>query len=217
MGYQALIYDPPGLGRASGWDGGWSLEHACNDIRAVLDAEGIQRSQLLGTSMGGKVSLLFASQHPDRVERACLYGTEALGSPHARSIYRFFRSVFTHVPTEELGLTLAPWLFGASFLTTKTSLAQDVMRGFRPSVQERQTTLAQVGAIAAFDFASILPQVRAPIVLHAGREDALVFAEDIRRTAEAIPGAEYVEVPRAGHSLLLENAEDCLRALLLDA
>ena len=213
LGYRAYVYDPPGLGRMSSWSGTWTLANATSDIHAVLDAERIERCTLLGTSMGGKVSLAFAAQAGERVERAVLYGTEAVGSHHARAIYAFFHTVFTHVPTEELSSALRPWLFGASFLAAKPELVDDISRSFRPSVQERQTTLAQIAAIGQTDWADLLPQVKVPVLLHAGEEDTLVHSADIERTAAALTSGSYREVPRAGHSLLLENAEDCLRAL----
>ncbi|PIE22071.1 MAG: hypothetical protein CSA62_14295 [Planctomycetota bacterium] len=213
LGYRAYVYDPPGLGRMSGWSGAWSLDNALADIHAVLDAENIERCTLLGTSMGGKVSLAFAAEAGARVERAVLYGTEAANSRHAQAIYAFFHTVFTHVPTEQLSAALRPWLFGASFLAAKPDLVNDISRSFRPSVQERQTTLAQINAISNTDWADLLPQIEVPVLLHAGKEDTLVHSADIARTAAALKNGSYREVPSAGHSLLLENPDDCLRAL----
>lgn len=39
------------------------------DVRAWLDAQGLERVTLLGHSMGGKVAMLLACRHPARVER----------------------------------------------------------------------------------------------------------------------------------------------------
>lgn len=39
------------------------------DLRALLDRHGLRRVHLLGHSMGGKTAMLFASMHPERIDR----------------------------------------------------------------------------------------------------------------------------------------------------
>ena len=46
-----------------------SFEAMAGDLRAWLDGQALDRVALLGHSMGGKVSMLFACRHPERVER----------------------------------------------------------------------------------------------------------------------------------------------------
>jgi esterase len=46
-----------------------SYEEMMADVLGVLDAQGIARATLLGHSMGGKVAMLLACRHPQRVER----------------------------------------------------------------------------------------------------------------------------------------------------
>src|SRR5437868_13352763 len=44
-----------------------TLEERMDDVRAVLDAVGSERTALLSYSEGGNLALLFAAAHPDRV------------------------------------------------------------------------------------------------------------------------------------------------------
>lgn len=46
-----------------------SYEEMMGDVLAWLDAQGLARATLLGHSMGGKVAMLLACRHPERVER----------------------------------------------------------------------------------------------------------------------------------------------------
>lgn len=46
-----------------------SYEEMTADVLAWLDAQGLARVTLLGHSMGGKVAMLLACRHPERVER----------------------------------------------------------------------------------------------------------------------------------------------------
>ena len=45
-----------------------------DDLRAVIDAAGVDRSALLGVSEGGPMSVLFAATYPERVVRLSCTG-----------------------------------------------------------------------------------------------------------------------------------------------
>lgn len=51
--------------------------HAVEFVRRTLDALGLERATLVGNSMGGFFSLVFALAHPERVERLVLVGAPA--------------------------------------------------------------------------------------------------------------------------------------------
>jgi len=53
----------------SPWDEAMDYPSMAEDVRQVLDDHGIDRAAVIGHSMGGKVAMWLASDHPDRVER----------------------------------------------------------------------------------------------------------------------------------------------------
>ena len=67
-------YDKRGTGASDG-AANFSFEERVDDIRAVMDAAGIQRAHLYGASEGGPQSVIFAAAHPKRVKSLTLYGT----------------------------------------------------------------------------------------------------------------------------------------------
>ena len=54
-----------------------TLEQRMDDVRAVMDAAGVERAALLGMSEGGPMSLLFAATHPERTQALVLVGATA--------------------------------------------------------------------------------------------------------------------------------------------
>src|SRR5438067_9772545 len=54
-----------------------TLEERTDDIRAVMDAVGIQRTNLFGASEGGSMACLFAATYPDRVDHLLIWGAMA--------------------------------------------------------------------------------------------------------------------------------------------
>lgn len=66
--YRALALDHRGHGD-SGWDpeNRYDLDFFVDDVESVTEALGIERLVLVGHSLGGRVSTLFAGRHPERV------------------------------------------------------------------------------------------------------------------------------------------------------
>jgi len=68
-----------------------------------------------------------------------------------------------------------------------------------------------VGALHALrerpDSTPLLATIHVPVLVVAGGEDVITPAEGMREMASAIPGAEFVVVPRAGHLAPLEQPD----------
>ncbi len=64
------------------------LEVRMDDLRAVMDAVGVERAAIFGTHEAGSMCALFAATYPERTAALCLYnpivrGTAAPGFPWA--------------------------------------------------------------------------------------------------------------------------------------
>jgi pimeloyl-ACP methyl ester carboxylesterase len=65
-GYRVLRYDVRGYGGSSRPEAGASYSHD-RDLLALLDANEVTQTALVGCSMGGGISIEFALEHPERV------------------------------------------------------------------------------------------------------------------------------------------------------
>lgn len=66
--YRVLALDQRGHGRSEHAER-YSFELMRDDLGAFADALGLEQFSLMGHSMGGLVALLFAEEHPERVQR----------------------------------------------------------------------------------------------------------------------------------------------------
>jgi esterase len=66
--YRVVAMDQRGHGQSEHTDE-YSFDLMRDDLRNFVDALGLERFSLVGHSMGGLVALLFAEEHPGRVER----------------------------------------------------------------------------------------------------------------------------------------------------
>jgi len=64
--YRVVRYDARGYGRSSRPEPGRPYSHV-RDLTAVLDAAGVERTALVGCSMGGGIAIDVALEHPERV------------------------------------------------------------------------------------------------------------------------------------------------------
>jgi pimeloyl-ACP methyl ester carboxylesterase len=54
-----------------------TMEERMDDIRAVMDAAGVEQASILGFSEGGALAMLFAATYPERTSRLVLWGSYA--------------------------------------------------------------------------------------------------------------------------------------------
>lgn len=71
-GVRIVAPDLRGRGRSNGIAGPAGMAAHADDLAALLDALGIERTLVVGHSMGGFVSVVFAHRHPERVARLLL-------------------------------------------------------------------------------------------------------------------------------------------------
>jgi pimeloyl-ACP methyl ester carboxylesterase len=85
-GHLVLAYDARGHGRsAPARDGDYGYPRLAEDIRAAIDAAGVEQAVLAGASMGAHSAARFALDHPDRVAGLVLvtpaFDPQSSGSP----------------------------------------------------------------------------------------------------------------------------------------
>lgn len=164
------------------------------DLLAVLDAEGVGRAALMGYSLGARIALTAALEHPARVTRlVSLGGSAAAQQGQVESI--FFPGVVDAVREDGMeafctGQGLGPDVDGRRAQATRTAfLAADP--------HAMAALLAATDATPAVDD-DLLADCTVPALWMAGTEDHPRF-EDSRRAAAMMPDADFVPLPGRDH------------------
>jgi pimeloyl-ACP methyl ester carboxylesterase/DNA-binding SARP family transcriptional activator len=200
-----IRYDDRGSG-LSDWDvPKLDFEGFVKDLEAVVDALGLDRFPLIGSSKGGPIAIAYAARHPERVSRLILLGTLAKGwrkRGDPRVIARreamialmrdgwaqdnpAFRQMFTTRFMPDATPEAAQWF---NDLQLRSSSIDNAIR-----VQE---------AMGQVDVTDLLPLIRAPtLVLHV-RDDGSVPYENGLVLAGGIPDARFVTLEGRNHILL---------------
>src|SRR5271163_748926 len=80
--YRTIAFDNRGIGQSDVPAGVYPIALMASDAAAVLDAAGLERAHIFGTSMGGMIAQEFALQYPERV-RSVILGCTSPGGPNA--------------------------------------------------------------------------------------------------------------------------------------
>ncbi len=91
LGEHHLVYalDLPGFGRADkAISGPRTFEYFAEFTRDFMDGQGIDKAHLVGSSMGGGVSLQFAIDFPERLDKLVLVASAAVGDSKPHRFYR---------------------------------------------------------------------------------------------------------------------------------
>lgn len=208
------------------------------DLEAVTAALGIERFVLIGHSLGGRVAMLFAGRHPERIAGLVIVdsapeldprgtvriqldvqrsdaGAAGGGSgPDFASEAAYRELLARNYPAagrEQLGRLARHGLRARSDGRFEPKLDPAWFRG-------RQTAsdadLRARDARVTRELWEALGRVRCPALVIRGAASDVVSAEVADRMAdEALAQGRLVTIPRAGHSVMIDNPEACRDAL----
>ncbi len=225
--HQVVYLDHRGQGRSDGHDDPdrWDLDTWADDVVRFCDAVGIEAPVVLGNSFGGFVAIRYAARHPNHPAKVILSSTlarRALDLTEARFLAlggeeaaATFRRVFTDGDTSVEAM--------ADYLTVNMPLYNRVPSPFGPARSVMNLAVFQHfdEAFATMDLRADLPQITAPTLVLAGRQDPMTPHECSTEILEGLaPGVGRLEIfEDCGHGSFRdqpEATEAVLRAFLAE-
>lgn len=205
-GYRGVAYDMRGRGKTEGPDNDYTMEEMAADLRALLDALGIERAHLVGHSLGSAVAMQFALENPERVMTLTAIAPAWVdGMPAAYNM-----------PAGQQMLKADRIFFATALKATAPTVPDDaywqrlVSEGYEQSLE---AALRNLPALVAWSPGDRLVVISVPALIINGALDVLTGGENAERAASAL-GARHVVMEGVGHSPNIE-APDQLMPLLM--
>lgn len=204
--FTVVAWDEPGAGRSSDPPPSFTLAGYADCLAAMIGSLDLGPAHVAGLSWGGTVVLELYRRHPDAVRTLVLAGAYAgwkgsLPEDELRSRVAGVRAMLD-APAESFDPTL-PGLFAGGPPARFVPLLEEIAATVRPAGMR-----IALGLMAEADLRDVLPRVAVPTLLLWGELDTrspLRVAADFQR---AIPRAELVVIPGAGHVSHLERPEE---------
>jgi pimeloyl-ACP methyl ester carboxylesterase len=185
--YHLLVLDLPGHGESGPAEGALPVGDLADAVGALVDARSTgQPVTLIGNSLGGWVSLLYAWRHPERVERVIGISSSGIFAPlkvplspkdreQARQLVAAIRGPYLSGPSDE----------------ELDELVRRIAAGPAPRL---------FAGLRAEDFLETkAAEIRVPVELVWGEEDGVLPLDYGRRLASLLPNARLHPLPRCGH------------------
>jgi class 3 adenylate cyclase len=206
-----VLFDRRGTGQSDPIIGPYEIEDRSADLRAVIDAVGLERPVLLGSSEGGMTCTHFAALNPERVAALILFSSTVGVIGDAAYPWVWTQDFFDMF----LDTIEATWAdpTGTTVVFPNPSLAEDpaarawYARYFRLSASPSLAKSLLVDT-ASVDVSPMLPLVKAPTLVMHRTGETWLSVEGSRFLAKEIPGAKLVEFDGTDHYIWEQNAAE---------
>lgn len=201
--FLVLLYDNRGIGESDVPPGPYTARQLADDAVAVLDAAGVERADVVGTSLGGMAAQELALSYPGRLNRLVLACTTPGGlssHPMPQQTVELMLEAATLPPEVALRRfvenALAP---GASNDLVERILALRLQNPF-----DLRGWQAQAAAGMTFDALDRISGIQASTLVVTGTEDVVVDPRNSELLADGIPSSRLERVP-GGHLFFWED------------
>ncbi len=192
---RVVMFDKRGTGLSDRVSDLPAMDERMDDVRAVMDAVGMERAAVFGISEGGSLATLFAAHHPDRCDALIVYGAFAQFTswfPTDEALQGLFDYIESGWGTGESLPLFAP-TFGDD-----AALKQWWGR-FERLGADPGAAINLMRMNSQIDITGILTSIHVPTLVIHVKGDTLIDFEGGVRLAEGIPNARLVELPGVDH------------------
>ncbi len=197
-------------------EGAYQYEDYVSDLEGIVDALGLQRFTLVGTSMGGRIAMIYAGRHPERLERLVI---NDIGPDNEAGSDRITREAAA--TPEDFASLEAVLAYRRQTVPALASLPQEeqtelALTLFRQDARGRWVfksdpeflrQRAANGAGGLPELWAVLGRLSCPTLLVWGTASDVLSQEQAQRVVKTLPAGQLVGIPGVGHAPNLTEPE----------
>ena len=207
--YRVVRYDRRGHGKSGVPAGPYSMERFGKDVLAILDDLNIEKIHWCGLSMGGMVGQWLGANAPERIEKLILANTSCY-YPDPTNWLNRIKAVKEGGIAPIADAVIAAWLT-ADFREREPQITQRMKAMLIASPVEGYIACCE--ALSTLDQRDLLPRIKAPTLVIAGRHDVSTPVEASIFIRSHIPNASMTLLD-AAHISNVEQSHNFTEAVV---
>ena len=225
--YHVFALDLPRHGKSRPWDGNMDNSRLMNILHNAFEQLGLDHFSLVGLSMGGGLSIEYATLHPKKIESMVLFEPGGLGKKvdlefitwlyiKTPGMLGSFNRKYMKKDDKDLRKAFNSIYVGGSKPTDPERLIQILKDEIKGKYDNRENDLDdwQIDCIGPFqlkwNLLDKIPLIKCPTLWLRGADSVLVKQYEMERAINLIgqPKAKFILIPNAGHILPLERPKE---------
>ncbi len=204
--HEIVLLDNRGIGGSDAPAGAYNATEMAGDVLGVLDEAGIDKTHVVGTSLGGMVAQELALAAPERLDKLVLVCTTPGGRSAAPMPGKTVR-LLARAPTLKREVAMRKFVENALAPDPADGIVERILEHRTATDQPLSAWLSQAAAGMTFDAWDRLPDLKIPTLVLHGTADVVVDPRNSELLAERIPDARLELFPGCGHLLFWEEPE----------
>ncbi|ORW28669.1 alpha/beta fold hydrolase [Mycobacterium palustre] len=193
----------------------YSLRTWADHVWAFLDAHAITRTAIVGNSLGGRIALQMAIDHPERISRMVLMGAPGVGmtlTEGLRALRAYEPSLDAMRDMLRTYFAVDPALIDDELIAIRyeASVADGAYETYRAMFYDPKHKGSELGITA-----EEVRAIETPTLLVHGREDKVVPLTVSVTMLDLLPNADLHVFSKCGHWTQIERADE-FSALVAD-
>ena len=196
--HTVITFSNRGVGNTSTGDKGFSITQFAQDTSGLLDALHINKTDVLGFSMGGRIAQQLTLSNPEKVDKLIIYASGCGGKqgiPADKEVMKVLAD--KSIDASELKTKLRPLLYPEGFDFSKLPKSDEVVSD--KTILEQQKAIANWPGVC-----NKLKNIDKETLVIVGSDDKLAPPANSLLISHKIPGSWFVQISGTGHALAIQ-------------
>ena len=204
--HTVIVFDNRGIGNTTIGSKNFTIEQFAADSAGLLDALKINKSDVLGYSMGGMIAQQLTLNFPDKVDDLIIYASYCGGNQSIQPSKQVLQQ-FTNLSgsEEDIEKRVTPLLFTPTWIKQNPDYMKKLASSALPPIhilqQQGQAIFSWKGTCDK------LKEIFQDTLIVTGTNDLLIPSTNSIMMVEKIPGAWLAQFKDGGHALMSQYPE----------
>ncbi|HEX8300154.1 pyrimidine utilization protein D [Sphingomonas sp.] len=199
--YRVIVYDHRGTGRSDrALAGRVTIGTMAEDVIALLDGLGIEKTHFLGHAAGGVIGLALALSAPERLAALIVVNGWSRLDPHFARCFETRLALLRDGGPRAYLKAQPIFLYPANWSSDHSAELDAELEAQLAAFPNADTIVRRVTALRSFDIDDRLAEINLPVMLVVSEDDMLVPAKCSHRLAKGISGAQLGVLGSGGHA-----------------